>query len=168
MLLQTIQTWPKELYDPTPLIIALKSALPSSIFSLSSPDLPPMSNTPQAPTSSDNDRSLMQALAMLYQSVRQPSNALPLLLALRDKEGFFKLVQEFALWNALIGILGRVVELGGVESVDMFVENVASIPVSNFREIRLRSTFPGHGPLVTVRPYAHEDFFDRSGESSSS
>jgi hypothetical protein len=133
MLLKTIQEWPKQLYDPTPLIIALKSTLPTNLFAIPSSSSFPSStskSSSQAPSQpSPNETALMRSLAILYQSVRQPSNALPLLICLRDREGFFKLVKEFALWNALIGILGQVVELGGMEAVDMFVGNVASIPV---------------------------------------
>jgi hypothetical protein len=128
MLLKTIKEWPKELYDPTPLIIALRSALPARLFSPTTFT----SSKADSQNISPNERALMRALAILYQAVLQPSNALPLLLELGDKESFFKLVKEFALWNALIGILGRVVELGGMEAVDMFVGNVASIPVGGF------------------------------------
>jgi len=87
-LLHTIQSWPKEIYDISAVIVAVQAEL----------DRAPSSSSMN--TSTPETAILMECLAELYTMNRQPGKALPFFLRLR-RPNVFDLIRENNLFTAV-------------------------------------------------------------------
>lgn len=88
VLLQTIRSWPKDIYDISTIILAIQAEL----------DRAPSSSSMQ--TTAPETVVLMECLAELYTMNRQPGKALPYFLRLR-RPNVFELIRENNLFTAV-------------------------------------------------------------------
>ncbi|CCM00293.1 uncharacterized protein FIBRA_02323 [Fibroporia radiculosa] len=134
MLLQTIKSWPKGIYDISAVIVAVQAEL----------DRSPSSSS--ARTTSSETVLLMESLAELYTNNRQPGKALPFFLRLR-RPNVFDLIRENNLFTAVQDQVLLLVEFDhelmeirkkGGEDVDfdhnstaiiLLVDHIHSIPI---------------------------------------
>ncbi|KIL61097.1 hypothetical protein M378DRAFT_82848, partial [Amanita muscaria Koide BX008] len=137
MLLQTIKEWPKDLYDITAVILAVRADLDkASTYSFSSK---------VASASSRSTTVLMECLAELYFINRQPGKALPYYLRPR-RPNVFNLIRENNLFTDVSDQVlllvefdnelmmkkkeeGKAVNESKSEVITLLVDNIHSIPV---------------------------------------
>lgn len=138
MLLQTIKEWPKDLYDITAVIFAVRADLDkASTYSFS---------TKLASASSRSTTVLMECLAELYFINRQPGKALPYYLRLR-RPNVFDLIRENNLFTDVSDQVlllvefdnelmmkkkeeGKAVDESKSEAITLLVDNIHSIPIT--------------------------------------
>ncbi|KAI9513211.1 hypothetical protein F5148DRAFT_972283 [Russula earlei] len=145
---QTINDWPKDIYDISAVIVAIHSeldrCLPSS--SVSAPR-----SIPVAP----DTIILMECLAELYTANRQPAKALPFFIRLR-RPNVFELIREHNLFTAVQDQALLLVEFDhelmskqkgadlnerGV-AITLLVDHIHSIPIARVvQQLRSRSRF---------------------------
>ena len=135
-LLQTIKEWPKDAYDISAVILAVRSELKKLSMFSSSFD----SSSAKSPTK------LMECLAELYTINRQPGKALSYYLRLR-RPNVFNLIREHSLFTDVSDQVlllvefdeelmtkrkeeGTVVDPSKSEAIALLVDNIHSIPVS--------------------------------------
>ncbi|RXW18809.1 hypothetical protein EST38_g7044 [Candolleomyces aberdarensis] len=90
MLLETIKTWPKEIYDVGAVVVAVKARLDKAEKEGS---IRKGEEGEEAMTKQEEVRLLMECLAELYTANRQPGKALPYYLRLR-RPNVFELIRE--------------------------------------------------------------------------
>ncbi|KZT06554.1 vacuolar protein sorting-associated protein 41 [Laetiporus sulphureus 93-53] len=132
-LLQTIKSWPKDIYDIFAVIVAVQAELERA----------PSSSSMQ--TAAPESAILMECLAELYTINRQPGKALPYFLRLR-RPNVFDLIREYNLFTAIQdqalllvefdqGLIDKRKQIG--EEVDpenstaikLLVDHIHSIPI---------------------------------------
>ncbi|KAL0581489.1 Vacuolar protein sorting-associated protein 41 [Marasmius crinis-equi] len=140
-LLKTIKEWPRDIYDIGAVIIAVQSELEKSVSTISK---------------SGDSITLMECLAELYISNRQPGKALPFFLRLR-RPNVFDLIRENNLFTDVQDQVLLLVEFDHElmekrhqarveksekaeeetsEAIELLVNNVYSIPVGIFEPLR--------------------------------
>ncbi|KAF8676121.1 hypothetical protein AX14_005017 [Amanita brunnescens Koide BX004] len=135
-LLRTIKEWPKDVYDISAVIIAVRSEL----------DKKSMLSTPLASSSSRSTTLLMESLAELYTINRQPGKALPFYLRLR-RPNVFNLIREHSLFTDVSDQVlllvefddelmrkrteeGKDIDPSKNEAIALLVDNIHSIPIT--------------------------------------
>ncbi|KAJ3800866.1 vacuolar assembling protein VPS41 [Lentinula aff. detonsa] len=131
MVLQTIQEWPRDIYDVGAVIVAVKDELDKVDASHEA-----IANTQSAV--------LMECLAELYTSNRQPGKALPYYLKLR-RPNVFELIEENNLYTDVKDMVLSLVEFEfelnerddgkkgedkPSRAISLLVDNVHSIPIN--------------------------------------
>ncbi|KAF8338443.1 vacuolar assembling protein VPS41 [Amanita rubescens] len=135
-LLQTIKEWPKDAYDISAVIVAVRSELEKlSMFS-----------STLTSSSSKSPTKLMECLAELYTINRQPGKALPYYLRLR-RPNVFNLIREHSLFTDVSDQVlllvefddelmtkrkeeGAVVDPSKSEGIALLVDNIHAIPIT--------------------------------------
>ncbi|KAF9449029.1 vacuolar protein sorting-associated protein 41 [Macrolepiota fuliginosa MF-IS2] len=131
-LLRTIKDWPREIYDISAVIVAVRSELDKASTYKS------ISSTP-----TNGSVILMECLAELYTANRQPGKALPFYLRLR-RPNVFELIREHNLFTDVQDQVLLLVEFdhelmekrkatggdpGQSEAIRLLVNNIHSIPI---------------------------------------
>ncbi|KAF5363557.1 hypothetical protein D9756_000090 [Leucocoprinus leucothites] len=130
-LLQTIKEWPREIYDISAVIIAIRSELDKA------------DSQSRSMASPSSTVILMECLADLYTANRQPGKALPFYLRLR-RPNVFELIKEHNLFTDVQDQVLLLVEfdhelmekrkaggqdIGQSEAITLLVNNMHSIPI---------------------------------------
>ncbi|KAM6488910.1 hypothetical protein JOM56_015641 [Amanita muscaria] len=149
MLLQTIKEWPKDLYDITAVILAVRAVLDkASTYSFSSK---------LASASSRSTTVLMECLAELYFINRQPGKALPYYLRPR-RPNVFNLIRENNLFTDVSDQVlllvefdnelmmkkkeeGKAVDESKSEVITLLVDNIHSIPITKVVQQLLKKSY---------------------------
>ncbi|KAG5644802.1 hypothetical protein DXG03_007624 [Asterophora parasitica] len=132
-LLQTIKEWPREIYDISAVIVAVRSELDKA------------ASTSSTISSSSGSHVLMECMAELYTANRQYGKALPYYLRLR-RPNVFDLIREHNLFTDVrdqVLLLvqfddelrkqrkrdGQVLDEGRSDAITLLVDNIHSIPI---------------------------------------
>ncbi|PPR01596.1 hypothetical protein CVT26_013335 [Gymnopilus dilepis] len=146
-LLQTIRSWPRDIYDIAAVIVAVRAELDRTSATSST-----ISSTSKAGVDKEDTRILMECLADLYVANRQPGKALPFYLRLR-RPNVFDLIRDNNLFtdvqdqilllvefdHELMEERNKEIESQGTgigeqpvesEAIKLLVEHIHSIPIT--------------------------------------
>ncbi|TEB23793.1 vacuolar protein sorting-associated protein 41 [Coprinellus micaceus] len=142
MLLQTIKTWPREIYDVAAVVVAVKAKLDK----LEAGSPVEKHEGKKVPTRQEEVVLLMECLAELYTANRQPGKALPYYLRLR-RPNVFELIRDNNLFTDVQDQVLLLVEFDHElmekrkkekkdeskrksEAIELLVDNIHSIPIN--------------------------------------